>query len=87
MGSPNDLKMCFSQSQHSNVLVQKAWLNGVVPVVMDAESSVQEKALDCLDQLLLQHIKHYNKSRSDDGRQELAWDLLSLLSSESQELR
>ncbi|XP_014112787.1 PREDICTED: condensin-2 complex subunit D3 [Pseudopodoces humilis] len=73
-------------SQHSNVLVQKAWLNGVVPVVMDAESSVQEKALDCLDQLLLQHIKHYNKSRNGDGRQELAWDLLSLLSSECQEL-
>ncbi|XP_041336492.1 condensin-2 complex subunit D3 [Pyrgilauda ruficollis] len=74
------------QSQQSNVLVQKAWLDGVVPVVMDAESSVQEKALDCLDQLLLQHIKPYNKFRSDDGRQELAWDLLSLLSSESQEL-
>ncbi|KAM7030154.1 condensin-2 complex subunit D3 [Acridotheres tristis] len=72
-------------SQQSNVLVQKAWLNGVVPVVMDAESSVQEKALDCLDQLLLQHIKCYNKSRSD-GRQKLAWDLLSLLSSECQEL-
>ncbi|NXT12837.1 CNDD3 protein, partial [Prunella fulvescens] len=74
------------QSRHSNVLVQKAWLNGVVPVVMDAESSVQEKALDCLDQLLLQHIKPYHKSRSDDWRQELAWDLLSLLSSENQEL-
>uniref|UniRef100_A0A8C9N8W3 Condensin-2 complex subunit D3 n=1 Tax=Serinus canaria TaxID=9135 RepID=A0A8C9N8W3_SERCA len=71
---------------HSNVLVQKAWLNGVVPVVMDAESSVQEKALDCLDQLLLQHIKPYNKWRSGDEGQELAWDLLSLLSSESQEL-
>ncbi|XP_059723175.1 condensin-2 complex subunit D3 isoform X2 [Haemorhous mexicanus] len=73
-------------SQHSNVLVQKAWLNGVVPVVMDAESSVQEKALDCLDQLLLQHIKPYNKSRSGDEGQKLAWDLLSLLSSESKEL-
>ncbi|XP_075029101.1 condensin-2 complex subunit D3 isoform X1 [Calonectris borealis] len=73
-------------SQHKNVLVQKAWLNGVVPVVMDAESSVQEKALDCLDQLLLQHIKYYNKFRSDDGKQALAWDLLTLLTSESQEL-
>uniref|UniRef100_A0A8C3PNK9 Condensin-2 complex subunit D3 n=1 Tax=Calidris pygmaea TaxID=425635 RepID=A0A8C3PNK9_9CHAR len=73
-------------SQHSNVLVQKAWLNGVVPVVMDAESSVQEKALDCLDQLLLQHIKHYNKFRSEDETQALAWDLLTLLTSESQEL-
>ncbi|XP_053943120.1 condensin-2 complex subunit D3 isoform X2 [Cuculus canorus] len=73
-------------SQHNNVLVQKAWLNGVVPVVMDTESSVQEKALDCLDQLLLQHIKHYSKFRSDDGKQALAWDLLTLLASESQDL-
>ncbi|NXW28841.1 CNDD3 protein, partial [Phaetusa simplex] len=73
-------------SQHSNALVQKAWLNGVVPVVMDTESSVQEKALDYLDQLLLQHIKHYNKFRSEDGKQALAWDLLTLLTSESQEL-
>ncbi|NXN39636.1 CNDD3 protein, partial [Rhinoptilus africanus] len=73
-------------SQHSNALVQKAWLKGVVPVVMDTESSVQEKALDCLDQLLLQHITHYNKFRSEDGKQALAWDLLTLLTSESQEL-
>lgn len=79
--------MCFSQSQHNNVLVQKAWLNGVVPVVMDTESSVQEKALDCLDQLLLQHIKYYNKFRSEDEKQALAWDLLTLLTSESQELK
>ncbi|XP_064327032.1 condensin-2 complex subunit D3 [Phalacrocorax carbo] len=73
-------------SQHNSVLVQKAWLNGVVPVVMDAESSVQEKALDCLDQLLLQHIKYCNKFRSGDGKEALAWDLLTLLTSESQEL-
>ncbi|NXH16920.1 CNDD3 protein, partial [Bucco capensis] len=73
-------------AQHDNVLVQKAWLNGVVPVVMDTESSVQEKALDCLDQVLLQHIKHSNKFQSADGKQALAWDLLTLLTSESQEL-
>ncbi|XP_075298424.1 condensin-2 complex subunit D3 isoform X2 [Opisthocomus hoazin] len=73
-------------SHHSNVLVQKAWLYGVVPVVMDTESSVQEKALDCLDQLLLQHIRYCNKFRSEDGNQALAWDLLTLLTSESQEL-
>ncbi|NXD68708.1 CNDD3 protein, partial [Eolophus roseicapillus] len=73
-------------SQHGNALVQKAWLNGVVPVVMDSESSVQEKALDCLDQLLLQHIKCYDKFRSDDEKQVLAWDLLTLLTSDNQEL-
>ncbi|XP_054251547.1 condensin-2 complex subunit D3 [Indicator indicator] len=73
-------------AQHYNVLVQKAWLNGVVPVVMDCETSVQEKALECLDQLLLQHIKSYNKFRSEDKEQTLAWDLLTLLVSEEQEL-
>ncbi|KAK2517847.1 Ncapd3 [Columba livia] len=80
--SITELLLC----QHNNVLVQKAWLNGVVPVVMDTESSVQEKALDCLDQLLLQHIKSYSKFRSEDEEQALAWDLLTLLSSENQEL-
>ncbi|NXC43757.1 CNDD3 protein, partial [Penelope pileata] len=74
------------ESQHDDVLVQKAWLAGVVPVVMDSETSVQEKALDCLDQILLQHIKHYNKFRSEDEKQALAWDLLTLLTTESQEL-
>ncbi|NXP11351.1 CNDD3 protein, partial [Thinocorus orbignyianus] len=73
-------------SQHSDVLVQKAWLNGVVPAVIDSESSIQEKALDCLDQLLLKHIKHYKEFRSNDEKQALAWDLLTLLTSESQEL-
>ncbi|NWR73103.1 CNDD3 protein, partial [Centropus unirufus] len=73
-------------AQHSNVLVQKAWLNGVVPVVMDTESTVQEKALDSLEEVLLQHIKHYSKFKSDDGRQALAWDLFTLLASEDQEL-
>uniref|UniRef100_A0A8C3L149 Condensin-2 complex subunit D3 n=1 Tax=Chrysolophus pictus TaxID=9089 RepID=A0A8C3L149_CHRPC len=74
------------EAQHNDVQVHKVWLTGVVPVVMDSESSVQEKALECLDQILLQHIKHYNKFRREDTKQVLAWDLLTLLTSESQEL-
>nr|XP_056716845.1 condensin-2 complex subunit D3 [Euleptes europaea] len=70
-------------SHPDDVLIQKAWLAGVIPVVMDCESSVQEKALVCLDQLLLQPIKH---SRLQDGEQNLAWDLLTLLTKESREL-
>ncbi|NXJ10790.1 CNDD3 protein, partial [Odontophorus gujanensis] len=74
------------ESQHDDILVQKAWLTGVVPVVMDSESSVQEKALECLDQTLLQHIKHYSKFRREDEKQALAWDLLTLLTLERQDL-
>ncbi|CAM4666623.1 unnamed protein product [Lepidochelys olivacea] len=73
-------------TQHNNVMIQKAWLTGVVPVVMDSENSVQEKALDCLDLLLLQHIKHYNKFMHEDRNQTLAWDLLALITAENQEL-
>uniref|UniRef100_A0A8C8SXD1 Condensin-2 complex subunit D3 n=1 Tax=Pelusios castaneus TaxID=367368 RepID=A0A8C8SXD1_9SAUR len=73
-------------TQHNNVMIQKAWLTGVVPVVMDSENSVQEKALDCLDRLLLQHIKHYSKFRHEDQNQTLAWDLLALFTTENQEL-
>ncbi|XP_075420178.1 condensin-2 complex subunit D3 isoform X2 [Tenrec ecaudatus] len=68
------------------VPIQKAWLTGVIPVVMDCETTVQEKALECLDQLLLQNIKHYNKFHSGDDSQVLAWSLLPLLTAESQEL-
>ncbi|KAM6158642.1 LOW QUALITY PROTEIN: condensin-2 complex subunit D3 [Rhynchocyon petersi] len=68
------------------VQIQKAWLTGIIPVVMDSESTVQEKALECLDQLLLQNIKHYDKFHSGDESQVLAWALLPLLTTECQEL-
>uniref|UniRef100_A0A2I2ZHF2 Condensin-2 complex subunit D3 n=1 Tax=Gorilla gorilla gorilla TaxID=9595 RepID=A0A2I2ZHF2_GORGO len=68
------------------VQIQKAWLQGVVPVVMDCESTVQEKALEFLDQLLLQNIRHHSHFHSGDDSQVLAWALLTLLTTESQEL-
>ncbi|XP_066495469.1 condensin-2 complex subunit D3 [Tiliqua scincoides] len=73
-------------SQPSNVLIKKAWLAGVVPVLLDCENSVQERALDCLDQVLLQPIRHANKFTCQDRSQALAWDLLMLFTNESQEL-
>ncbi|KAM5245946.1 condensin-2 complex subunit D3 [Ctenodactylus gundi] len=73
-------------AQPRSVPIQKAWLMGIIPVVMDCESTVQEKALECLDQLLLQNIKHKSKFHSGDDSQVLAWALLALLTTESQEL-
>ncbi|XP_044936262.1 condensin-2 complex subunit D3 isoform X2 [Mustela putorius furo] len=73
-------------AQPGCVQIQKAWLIGTIPAVMDCESTVQEKALECLDQLLLQNIKHYNKFHTGDNSQVLAWALLTLLSTENQEL-
>ncbi|XP_055129801.1 condensin-2 complex subunit D3 isoform X2 [Symphalangus syndactylus] len=72
--------------QPRRVQIQKVWLRGVVPVVMDCESTVQEKALEFLDQLLLQNIRHHSHFHSGDDSQVLAWALLTLLTTESQEL-
>ncbi|XP_066462719.1 condensin-2 complex subunit D3 isoform X3 [Eleutherodactylus coqui] len=74
------------QAQPHNVLVQKAWLTGLIPVVLDTESSVQGKTLECLEQLLLQSVKHASRYRDDDENQRLTWDLLHLLATESQDL-
>ncbi|KAM8926969.1 condensin-2 complex subunit D3 [Pelodytes ibericus] len=73
-------------AQPQNPLIQKAWLTGLVPVVIDTETTVQEKALECLEQLMLQYITHYNRYKQGDERQKLTWDLLTLLTTESQDL-
>ncbi|XP_074503106.1 condensin-2 complex subunit D3 [Sebastes fasciatus] len=67
-------------------VVQKAWLQGVVPAVVDAESSVQDRALEALDEVLLSHIKPYSASRHLDANQRLTWDLLVMLCHECRNL-
>ncbi|XP_032362821.1 condensin-2 complex subunit D3-like [Etheostoma spectabile] len=67
-------------------VVQKAWLQGVVPAVVDSENSVQDKALEALDQVLLSQVKPYSASRHLDASQRLTWDLLALLCHDCQNL-
>ncbi|CAN9500131.1 unnamed protein product [Ophioblennius macclurei] len=69
-----------------NVVVQKAWLYGVLPAVMDSESSVQDKALEGLEQVLLSQVKRYSADCHLNAGQRLAWDLLLLLCDECQNL-
>uniref|UniRef100_A0A3B5A2Y2 Non-SMC condensin II complex subunit D3 n=1 Tax=Stegastes partitus TaxID=144197 RepID=A0A3B5A2Y2_9TELE len=66
--------------------VQKAWLQGVVPAVVDSENSVQDKALEALDQVLLSQIKQYSARDHLGVGQRLTWDLLDLLCSECRNL-
>ncbi|XP_073337425.1 condensin-2 complex subunit D3 [Pagrus major] len=67
-------------------MVQRAWLQGVVPAVVDSENTVQDKALEALDQVLLSQVKQYSASRHLDASQRLTWDLLGLLCHECQNL-
>ncbi|XP_078388058.1 condensin-2 complex subunit D3 isoform X1 [Cetorhinus maximus] len=73
-------------AQPCNSVLQKAWMNGVIPIVIDSESSVQEKALECLNQVIIQQIKDYRQFNDEDKYQKLSWDVLTFLALESQEL-
>lgn len=68
-------------------MVQKAWLQGIIPAVLDTETTVQDKALESLDQVLLSQVKLYSVGRHLDAAQRLTWSLLGLLCSECQDLR
>ncbi|ELT94745.1 hypothetical protein CAPTEDRAFT_191587, partial [Capitella teleta] len=60
--------------------LQKIWLNGVLPLVVDRESSVQEKCQDFLEDLLFSKVVAISKMNSEGHR--LAWDLLNILASD-----
>ncbi|XP_071370870.1 condensin-2 complex subunit D3, partial [Centroberyx affinis] len=66
--------------------VQRAWLQGVVPAVVDSESSVQEKALEALEEVLLSQVRQRSAQRHMDAAERLTWDLLGLLCHECQNL-
>ncbi|XP_048417970.1 condensin-2 complex subunit D3 isoform X2 [Stegostoma tigrinum] len=73
-------------AQPSNTVLQKAWMSGVIPVVVDSESAVQEKALECLNRVIIQQIKDYKHFSEEDKYQRLTWDILEFLALENQEL-
>ncbi|XP_028278465.1 condensin-2 complex subunit D3 [Parambassis ranga] len=69
-----------------SAVVQKVWLQSVVPATLDSENSVQDKALEALDQVMISQVKPYSANRHLDAHQRLAWELLGLLCHECQNL-
>nr|XP_043901974.1 condensin-2 complex subunit D3 isoform X2 [Solea senegalensis] len=67
-------------------VVQKAWLQGVVPAVLDSENTVQDKALEALHEVLLRPIQPYTVGCHLDASERLTWDLLDLLCHDFQNL-
>ncbi|KAJ8050994.1 Condensin-2 complex subunit D3 [Holothuria leucospilota] len=55
----------------------RSWLGGVLPLVLDQESSAQERCLQLLQDTIVGHIVPLNKSTGDNHK--LAWDLLKRL--------
>ena len=58
-------------SYQDHLSLKNVWVRSVLPLVMDRENRVQEKTLECLDQLIL-------KSLVDDDSM-LAWSLLEII--------
>ncbi|XP_066279789.1 condensin-2 complex subunit D3-L-like isoform X2 [Branchiostoma lanceolatum] len=66
--------------------VHKLWLEGVVPAVMDRETTCSEKSLELLEDTILEQIDDVGKSQNEDC--DLAWNLLKVIAGiEGQELR
>ncbi|XP_055997299.1 condensin-2 complex subunit D3-like isoform X2 [Ostrea edulis] len=66
--------------------LQKCWLDGVLPLVIDRESTLQEKCMETLEEIVLNNVAPVNRSK-DEGHQ-LVWNLLEIMTQfESCDLR
>ncbi|KAH9495177.1 Condensin-2 complex subunit D3 [Bulinus truncatus] len=59
--------------------IQKSWIFGLLPQVMDRETSVQEKSFELLEEMILQHLKPAHRSTANG----IEWDLLHIISDET----
>ena len=64
-------------------LIQKAWLNGVLPLILDRESTLQEKCMKHLQEIILYKIDIYSSSFTN--QQMLMWNLLHIMSGEAED--
>ncbi|XP_060560859.1 condensin-2 complex subunit D3-L-like [Ruditapes philippinarum] len=60
-----------------DTFLQSNWLLAALPLVMDRETTVSEKCMDTLEEVLIRNIVAYQRSKSD--RHQLAWDLLHII--------
>uniref|UniRef100_A0A8C4R3U0 Non-SMC condensin II complex subunit D3 n=1 Tax=Eptatretus burgeri TaxID=7764 RepID=A0A8C4R3U0_EPTBU len=58
--------------------VQTCWLRSLLPAVLDVETSIQEKVLECFDTVIIGNIKSCGQQELE-GPQCLAWSLLEIL--------
>ncbi|XP_062580228.1 condensin-2 complex subunit D3-L-like isoform X1 [Saccostrea cucullata] len=66
--------------------LQKCWLDGVLPLVIDRETTLQEKCMETLEEIILNNIVPFNRSK-DEGH-ELVWNILQIMTQfESCDLR
>ncbi|XP_078451127.1 condensin-2 complex subunit D3 isoform X3 [Lampetra planeri] len=71
------------KSHPENGTLLRAWLKGLLPAVIDRETSVQEKVLEYLDEVILKNVKEKQTgtggSSNHDPSHKRAWDILEIL--------
>ena len=60
--------MCF---------MRRCWLDGVLPMVRDVESSIQSKCTEVIGSVIFNNLVAYNHSSSEHHR--MAWSLLDFI--------
>ncbi|KAL3841668.1 hypothetical protein ACJMK2_019782 [Sinanodonta woodiana] len=73
MMSLTELLQCYPFDSH----LQSAWLDGILPLVIDRETTLQEKCLEILEEVILGNIVPFNRSTKDCHQ--LAWGILGIL--------
>uniref|UniRef100_UPI00358EBBE4 condensin-2 complex subunit D3 isoform X2 n=1 Tax=Myxine glutinosa TaxID=7769 RepID=UPI00358EBBE4 len=61
-----------------SVAIQTCWLRSLLPAVLDVETSIQEKVLECFDTVIIGNVKSCEEKELV-GPQCLAWSLLEIL--------
>ncbi|XP_077865348.1 condensin-2 complex subunit D3-L-like [Saccoglossus kowalevskii] len=65
-----------------SALLHSFWLDGVVPMVGDNESSCQEKCLDIMEDVLIRNIVPLNKSTTPHHK--MVWDIFNFIAENEQ---
>ncbi|XP_014681011.1 PREDICTED: condensin-2 complex subunit D3-like [Priapulus caudatus] len=67
-------------------VLQRMWLDGVLPMVMDRESSIEEKCMEVMEEVFLSNIVSHDRTCTPSHRR--AWNMLNAMGGElGQELR
>uniref|UniRef100_T1IIB1 non-specific serine/threonine protein kinase n=1 Tax=Strigamia maritima TaxID=126957 RepID=T1IIB1_STRMM len=66
-----------------NCLLHGVWVEGVLPCMVDRETSVQEKCIEVMENIILQNIVAFNKSFLE--RHRMVWKILNLIAEKGSE--
>ncbi|XP_052797938.1 condensin-2 complex subunit D3-like [Mya arenaria] len=62
----------------TDIIIQTTWLEGALPLVIDRESTLSEKCMETLEEIVISNVVLAVRSKSESHT--LAWELLNIIS-------